>query len=412
MAQSTDFSNINLYPWIDASQAPENGLSQSQQYLIDEWKRTGNTTNLNYYTNMGPGHREAITDWVIQQTQPIAEELGISASQLLTNPQLYSDSEALKKYTGVQPEEEPQRVLGGLTEEKPVTDDAKLKAIEKQLASMSGSVEDINQQIQTEGLTVNGKTYKLDTDSNQWYEAPEGIPGGEGGDQISFESTGNEQLDAILDNLTGILDRLVAQGKIDPSVEITPEKAAEFLAQAQEEISPYYQTQLALARESLLREMGYARDEILRKEQEWQQQYGEGLETLGETLAEKGMAYSGKRLEEEQQLAEDYQKAIEDQRRQAQFAAGTAAREFSQLYGTESLEPSQYTAAPTVVAGQPTFTPSSRKVPFYQLSEDVYGDLVGEKQYEQTAEEKRRAAELEGAYRQSEEAKKLREISL
>lgn len=55
--------------------------------------------NIAYYSK-GEGYQSALKDWEIQQTEPIAKSLGLTASQLMTNPQLYTDKKALAQYTG------------------------------------------------------------------------------------------------------------------------------------------------------------------------------------------------------------------------------------------------------------------------------------------------------------------------
>ena len=199
---------------------------------------------------------------------------------------------------------------------------------------------------------------------------------------------------------------------INPGVEITPEKLAEFAAQASREIDPYYSTQLKLASESFLRDVGYTTEDILRTEKIAEEKYGKTVRQLGESEAERGFAYSGARKTKEKELATDTQRQIEEGRRQAQYAGGTGAREFAQLWGSGLPEAPSITTAPTVSPGERTFQWGSGTQPFYQLSPDVYEGLIGERQWEQTAEEKRRVSELEGAWRTKQEAEEYRKLNL
>jgi len=241
---------------------------------------------------------------------------------------------------------------------------------------------------------------------------PDVTQGGEGDKEEEESETGDPILDELLEVMRAQLDELRKRGQmINPDVEITPDKVAEFLAQAEREISPYYATQLKLARDTLLSELGYTKEDILRKEQEYERLYGKKLRTIGEEMAEKGFALSGPRIREERELADVTQRLLEEERRTAQRAAEQAARGYAQLWGGEQLPTVTLPEVPTVTAGVAQFQRAQRELPIYQLKPSVYEDLVGEKQWEEKAEKRRRAAELEEAFRTKEEAR-LRKLQL
>ena len=126
-----------------------------------------------------------------------------------------------------------------------------------------------------------------------------------------------EQLIKVIQDL---MDKLIKMGQVlNPNIEITPEKAAEFLAKAQTEIDPYYSSQLKLARESLLSSIGYSKEQILTNEKDLERKYGINVRQLGEQAAEQGFALSGIRQRAEQQLATETQANIEQQRRQLEY---------------------------------------------------------------------------------------------
>jgi len=231
--------------------------------------------------------------------------------------------------------------------------------------------------------------------------------------QPPVSPTGNTALDDLLTSLSDYLKELQKRGQtIDPYVEITPEKMAEFLAQAETEISPYYSTQLKLAREDFLRTAGYTKDEILRQEGEYQRTYGTGLRTLGETMAEKGFAVSGPRLVAERELAEETQRDIEKARREAEFKLGTTARTFAKTWGYGETAVPTIPEAPRVLAGVPEFEKAARELPLYEISPETYAGLIGEKEWEAKAEKKTRAAELEKAFKETELAKRYRTLAV
>ena len=203
---------------------------------------------------------------------------------------------------------------------------------------------------------------------------------------VTPTTTGDSVLDATLASIRAYLDKLSATGKtINPYVDITPEKMAEFLKRAENEIDPYYATQLKLARESILTDLDYSKDEIGKFEQDLEKTYGKSLRTLGEGAAEQGFAMSGQRNLNEQDLAYQTQRQIEDQRNQLTYNAGKAARTFAQEWGKPAFETPTIGVAPTVRAGERSFAKSGTEAPIYQLSNDIYDQLQGSKQYEQKA---------------------------
>ena len=224
--------------------------------------------------------------------------------------------------------------------------------------------------------------------------------------------TGDDALNKLLEQTQVYLDKLIQQGKaINPIVDITPEQAAKFLAQAQKEISPYYDTQMKLAREGLLRQAGYTSDEIMSQEAELERGYGRQLETMGETAAETGFALSGKRQLGEEELAQSTQRTLEQNRKLAEYNVGSAARQFAGEWGGQALPGYSYSATPNVQTGVKAFGRNLDTKPFYNISDSVYEGLKGSREYEQETSEKQRASELGGAWRTTEE-NRLRKLAL
>jgi len=225
--------------------------------------------------------------------------------------------------------------------------------------------------------------------------------------------TGDPALDSILASIETYIAKLEKQGKvINPYIEITPEKATELLSQAQTEISPYYSTQLKLARETLLRDAGYSTEEISRYETEAEKKYGTELRTLGETMAERGFALSGQRGAGEQDLARSYQQDIENKRRELEYNLGTKARTFAQNWGWGNMSIPTIPSIPQITTGESAWNRPGGNVPLYSISPETYSGLIGQKQYEEKAAEKTRAAELESAWKQNELAKQYRTLNL
>ncbi len=211
--------------------------------------------------------------------------------------------------------------------------------------------------------------------------------------------TGDPVLDSTLQQLNEFIKKLEENGQVlNPNIEITPEKIAEFLKQAETEINPYYSTQLKLARENLYQSLGYSQEEQLRNEQTLEQQYGKQVRQIGEQAAEQGFALSGLRQEQERQLAQETQQQIDTSRRTLQFGAGTAARQFAQQFGKPGAAPT-IPEAPRVLPGENKFASTGRQLPFYELSPDIYDSLIGEQEFARRGAVKSRASGLEEAFR-------------
>jgi len=207
------------------------------------------------------------------------------------------------------------------------------------------------------------------------------------------------QLQQMLDIMKQQLDQLQASGKaVNPNIQITPEIAAQYMTQAANEIDPYYATQLNLAKNQFLSSMGFSQNEILTQEKEAQRQYGSNLRSLGESLAEQGFAYSGKRLLGEQDLATSTQNQIDAARRQVEYNANQQAGQFAQQWGGQALPQQSISEAPRVIPGQQNFQQGSGSNPYYTLSPSLYDNLVGEQTYNQRVAKQNRQSQLESAW--------------
>lgn len=199
------------------------------------------------------------------------------------------------------------------------------------------------------------------------------------------------------------LDSMYAKGyTLNPNADLNnPKTLAEFTKIAEQEISPYYSSQFQLARESLLRNIGYSTDQLSQYESDLQRKYGQQVRSLQAGLAEQGFAQSGQRTLEEQGLAQDVQGQLNQTRQQAQFQAGTQARQFAQQYGgiLGNAIPGAPTlaAAPRVLPGIGSFQSSTEQIPFYSLSNDVYNSLIGSEEFARRGAIASRTANLQEA---------------
>lgn len=222
------------------------------------------------------------------------------------------------------------------------------------------------------------------------------------GNTVSGQGNLPPELQGVLGALERQLDELAARGQmVNPNVQITPAQAAKFLDQAEAEIDPYYRTQLRLAREFFMRDMGFKQGQLSRFEEETQRNYEERFRNLADTSADRGFALSGIRQREEQELAGETQRSLDERRAQLAQEAGSAARTFAQRYGLGGVVPPQVRSLPQVSPGESTFALSEQRSPFYEISPNVYEGLVGSDEFARRGAVRTRASELEEAFRRN-----------
>lgn len=217
----------------------------------------------------------------------------------------------------------------------------------------------------------------------------------------------------LYSQLEQYLQKLQANGQIlNPNIELTPEKIAEFLAQAHSEIDPYYSNVLKIAQEGLTRNSNYALGELANNEAQLQSQYGRSLRSLGENAADQGFAQSGLRQRDEQQLASDTQNTLDTNRRQLQFGAGTDALNFAGTYGGANLPAQSMSTSPRVLAGESNFTSGGGTQPLYSLSGSILEGLKGTSQYQQEADVRNRSSQLEQAFNSNNAVDQARKLTI
>ena len=221
------------------------------------------------------------------------------------------------------------------------------------------------------------------------------------------------EFQALYTQLDTYLKELQKKGQVlNPNIEITPAKVAEFTAQAEREINPYFSGQLKLSRESLLSSLGYSADEIVRNEQALEKKYGQQVRDIASSAAEQGLAQSGLRARQEQELASDFGEQIGQTRRKFAETAAGAARTFAQQYGGRDLPSFQIAGAPTVGAGELKFDRPQGPSNLYQLSPDLYDNLVGEQEFARRGAVSQRSSQLEEAFRGLQGVQQQRQLTI
>jgi len=229
------------------------------------------------------------------------------------------------------------------------------------------------------------------------------------------EPAGPDPYAEILKSMRDMLEELKKRGQtVNPAIEITPEKAAEFMQQAEGEINPYYSGQLKLAKEDLLASVGYTKDEVTRFEQDIAKKFKQGFQQVGEQKAEEGFALSGRRMKEEGQLAEMTQEQIDANRRILENRTGELSRAFARQYaGLPGYEQQAFNigGAPKV-SGTGAFELGTGENPIYTLSPEIYNQLIGSQEFERRGATSTRQSELEAAFRESEALKQQRALTI
>ena len=226
-------------------------------------------------------------------------------------------------------------------------------------------------------------------------------------------STSNQSSGTLMTALQSVLDKWTQAGyAINPNVTITPELTAQFMAQAHNEIDPYYSNQLKVATDQFMTSLGYSANQIVQNEQNAQIQYGRQFKQLGETAAEQGFAQSGIRQRQEGELATDTQRSLDASRAAFQNATNLAAGKFAGEYGYSNLPGMTISNAPRVLAGQGTFSQDTTQSPVYSLSPSVYSGITGSQQYEKEGALRTRASQLEQGYRLNQSINQQRQLTL
>jgi len=221
------------------------------------------------------------------------------------------------------------------------------------------------------------------------------------------------ELQQLYTSLSDFLDEMKKRGQVlNPNIEITPDKLAEFATQASREIDPYYANLLKTNVDEFVRSVGYGKEQLLQGEQELGRQFGTQTRQLGEQAAERGFAQSGLRQRDERELALGTQNKINQGRQQFGFDAGNVARSLAGEFGTSNVPTFNLGNAPTAGAGERTLGISGGESPLYNLSDSVYSGLTGTKQYEQDVAKRSRASELESAFRSNLALDQMRSLTI
>ncbi len=148
------------------------------------------------------------------------------------------------------------------------------------------------------------------------------VPGQSGGSAIGgtgFPSTGNPELDAILQRLDKMIqDQAAAGKKFNPNIELNAETVQKFLDQATSEIEPYYANQIKVIKDDLVRNLQASQQMYESQQDQREAEFKKTLSGNREQAAGAGLTFSGVRGAEEKAL-------VDNTNRELNFAAVSAA---------------------------------------------------------------------------------------
>lgn len=231
------------------------------------------------------------------------------------------------------------------------------------------------------GQSFPGSTYTPSTSGNG--------SGNTGTNGSGLPDSANKMLDVLQDKITNSV--------INPDVEINSTMIDGFLAQAKQELAPYYGQLFKQADEDLRVGFKQIGEDLASNEEQLGRKYGQDLQATQESLAARGLAFSGIRDKQENDLASQTKSAIEAGRREAERRALDLGTKGERLLGSSQFPTNLPTvnAAPTPITGQAGVYGFSNPSGTRQLFNSV-GGTTGTLQQEQLEAEQARQRELTG----------------
>jgi hypothetical protein len=150
--------------------------------------------------------------------------------------------------------------------------------------------------------------------------------------------TGNTQLDEILTRMDKMIqDQAAAGNQFNPNIEITPDIAQKFLDQATGEVEPYYSGQINAIKGDLSRSLTGLQKQYDLNKRDAEAQFKSDLSAKRESLAGAGLAQSGFRGQQEQQLAQGTNRTMEGLGLNVENQAGNLLSSANKTIGSGNL---------------------------------------------------------------------------
>lgn len=163
-------------------------------------------------------------------------------------------------------------------------------------------------------------------------------PAGGGSAQTGGFSTGDSNLDEILNKLQEQITNAQANGQmVNPNIELTPADVQKFLDQAKNEIDPYYASQINAISGDLTRNLTDLQKSYELQKQQYESDFQKNLSGKREQLAGAGLAFSGNRGAQEAGMVADTNRQLEASAQSAASKAGDILAGVEQKVGSRNL---------------------------------------------------------------------------
>lgn len=151
-------------------------------------------------------------------------------------------------------------------------------------------------------------------------------------------TTGDPKLDAIYSQLSDFLHSQIEAGQtINPNIQLTPADVQKFIDQASAEVDPYYKSQIDAIKGDLATNLNYLSQQYTLKNQAEGQSFQKNLADTRESLAGNGLAFSGVRGQQENNLQTSEQNTLDSSAAAASKAASDAASAAGKQIGSRNL---------------------------------------------------------------------------
>lgn len=222
-----------------------------------------------------------------------------------------------------------------------------------------------------------------------------------GGVNVDTNGWSQSMID-LIQGLNSYVQKLDESGKVvNPNIDLTPERLAEFINTAKSDVSPYFKQLFTEAERDIGFSLGDIANNYAKKEAEIGRQFGTALENTQESYAKRGLNYSSDRYKAEQTLSDEAKRMMQDERDTALKGARDIGLKGERALGSNFLEK---TSLPTLKYGA---EPVTGKAGYYGTAGggrdlnlyNVFGGITGEMATKQSEAEKQRANSLEQQYR-------------
>lgn len=195
-------------------------------------------------------------------------------------------------------------------------------------------------------ITQNGLQYNLGSDGT-WQSASASVKGNTGNTTgssiaaatggVQYGSTGNSQLDSILQGVAGVANNLISTGYTIPQdLQITPSLVSDFLNYAHQVVDPYTQQQISSTIADVNANLQNLGTQYGNNMGQLIQDFGMNLASEQNTAAQSGTAFSGLRGVTENNLVNSTNRSLSSLGAQSSYDMGNAARTAAAAVGSQN----------------------------------------------------------------------------